>query len=101
MQTWQIKALELEASALKSVDRFIHEHALWFLMGIIYLLVALLAWVLSGGLRRKLLRGKHMPHVPPVIGIHIPGGRPTPPSELFDPFPPLGEPPDGDDYYPD
>ena len=40
MQTWQIKALKLEASALKCVDGFVHEHALWFLMGIIYLLLA-------------------------------------------------------------
>ena len=45
MQTWQIKALELEASALKYVDGFVHEHALWFLIGIIYLLTALLVWV--------------------------------------------------------
>ena len=49
MQTLQIKALELEASALKYVDGFVHEHALWFLIGIIYLLLALLAWVLGGG----------------------------------------------------
>jgi len=103
MQTWQIKALELEASALKYVDGYVHEHALWFLMGNIYLLLALLVWVLSGGLRRKLLRGKHMPHVPPVIVIHIPVGRPTPPSEPFDPFPPFQVSPDCDhhDYYPD
>ena len=101
MQTWQIKALELEASALKYVDGFVHEHALWFLMGIIYLLLALLVWVLSGGLRRKLLRGKPMPHVAPVIVVHLPIGRPTQTPELFNPFPPLGEPPDGDDYYPD
>ncbi len=103
MQTWQIKALELEASALKYVDGFVHEHALWFLMGIIYLLLALLVWVLSGGLRRKLLRGKHTPHVAPIIVVHLPIGRPTQTPELFNPFPPLGEPPDYDhhDYYPD
>ena len=53
MQPWQIKALELEASGLKHLDGFIHEHALYFLIGAIYLLLALLAWVLSGALRRK------------------------------------------------
>jgi hypothetical protein len=53
MQPWQIKALELEGSLLKSLDGFVHEHALYFLVGVIYLLLALLAWVLSGGLRRK------------------------------------------------
>jgi hypothetical protein len=103
MQTWQIKALELEASALKYVDGFVHEHALWFLMGIIYLLLALLVWVLSGGLRRKLLRGKHMPHLQPVIVVQLPVGSPIPSSKPFDPFPPFCESPDCDhhDYYPD
>jgi len=46
MQSWQIKALELEASALKHLDGFIHEHALYFLMGAIFLLLALLIWIL-------------------------------------------------------
>jgi len=103
MQTWQIKALELEASALKYVDGFVHEHALWFLIGVIYLLLALLVWVLRGGLRRKLLRGKPMPHVPPVIVVQLPVGRPTPPSEPIDPFPPFHMSPDNNhhDYYPD
>ena len=41
MQPWQIKALELEASGLKHLDGFIHEHALYFLIGAIYLLLAL------------------------------------------------------------
>ena len=50
MQPWQIKALELEASALNRLDGFIHEHALYFFIGAIYLLLALLAWVLSGGI---------------------------------------------------
>ena len=40
MQPWQIKALELEASGLKHLDGFIHEHALGFLIGAIYLLLA-------------------------------------------------------------
>ena len=53
MQPWQIKALELEASALKLLDGFIHEHALYFFIGAICLLLALLVWVLCGALRRK------------------------------------------------
>jgi hypothetical protein len=84
MQPWQIKALELEMSALNHLDGFIHEHALWFLIGAIYLLLALLAWVLSGALRRK--GGQSMSHVRPVIFIHLPGPPPPPPE--FDPFPP-------------
>jgi hypothetical protein len=94
MQPWQIKALELEASALKHLDGFIHEHALYFLIGAIYLLLALLAWVLNGGLRCK--GGKSTPHVWPALFIHLPG---TPPQlmEAFDPFPPLREPQRCDD----
>ena len=89
MQLWQIKALELEASGLKHLDGFIHEHALYFLIGAIYLLLALLAWVLNGGLRCK--GGKSTPHVWPALFIRLPG---TPPqlTEAFDPFPPLYEP---------
>lgn len=83
MQAWQIKALELEASALKFLDGFIHEHALGFFTGAIGLLLALLAWVLSGALRHK---GGNS-HVRPVILIHLPG-PPPPPTDTFDPFPP-------------
>ena len=85
MQPWQIKALELEASGLKHLDGFIHEHALYFYIGAIYLLLALFAWVLSGALRRK--GGKSASHVRPVLFIHLPGPPPSPP-DTFDPFPP-------------
>jgi hypothetical protein len=76
MQPWQIKALELEASGLKHLDRFIHEHALYFLIAAIYLLLALLGWVLSGAMRRK--GGKPKSHVRPTIGIHLRRTRPPP-----------------------
>ena len=86
MQPWQIKALELEASALKHLDGFVHEHALYFLIGAIYLLLALLAWVLSGGLRRKF---PNQPHVRAGIGIiiqpHTPPPSPTIIIHEYDP----------------
>jgi hypothetical protein len=85
MQPWQIKALELETSGLKHLDGFIHEQALYFYMGAIYLLLALFAWVLSGALRRK--GGKSASHVRPVLFIHLPRPPPSPPDP-FDPFPP-------------
>jgi hypothetical protein len=84
MQSWQIKALELEVSVLKHLDGLIHEYALYFLMGAIYLLLALLVWVLSGALRRK--GGNSRSHIRPVLFIHLPG--PPPPQDTFDPFPP-------------
>jgi len=74
MQSWQIKALELEASGLKHLDGFIHEHALYFFIGAIYLLLSLLAWVLNGGLRCK--GGKSTPHDWPALFIHLPGPPP-------------------------
>jgi len=98
MQPWQIKALELEASGLKHLDGFVHDHALYFLIGAIYLLLALLVWVLCGGLRRN--GGKTTAHVRPALFIHLPG-TPPPSEPQFDPFIPLQEPPDyydRDDY---
>jgi len=89
MQSWQIKALELEASALKHLDGFIHEHALYFLMGAIYILLALLIWVLCGGLRPK--GGRPTSHVQLGIIIQLPVTR-SPVAESFDPFPPLRDP---------
>ena len=85
MQAWQIKALELEVSALNRLDEFIREHAVYFLIGAVYLLLVLLAWVLSGAWRRK--GGKSTRQVRPVIFIHLPG-PPPPPLDTFDPFPP-------------
>jgi len=49
--------------------------------------------VLSGGLRRKQLKGKPIPQVTAAMGVQITFGRPTPPPEPFDPFPPLRDPP--------
>jgi hypothetical protein len=88
MQSWQIKALELEVSALNRLDGFIHEHALYFLMGAIYLLLALLVWVLCGALRRK--GEKSVAYVRPAIVIRLSGPPPLP--DTFDPFPPPHHP---------
>jgi hypothetical protein len=96
MQPMQMKALELEQSVLKFLDGVIADYGLYIFMGLVFLLIPFLAWVLSGGLRRKLLKGKPMPHVTAVIGLQIPIGRPTPPPESFDPFPPLRDQPDCD-----
>ena len=96
MPSWEIKGLELEQSVLKFLDRVIADYGFYLFMGLVFLLIPLLVWVLSGGLRRKLLRGKPAPDVTAVIGVQIPTGRSTPPPEPFDPFPPLRDPPDCD-----
>ncbi len=87
MQSWQIKALELEASVLKHLDGFIHDHALYFLIGVIYLLLALVVWVLCGGLRTN--GGKPLCRLQPTIVIHLP--ETPPPEPAFNPFLPLRE----------
>ena len=103
MQPWQIKALELEASGLKQLDGFIREHPPYFLIGAIYLLLALLVWILSGVLQRK--QGKFTHHVRPVIFIDLTGPPPPPSEPPFDPFPSYRESShcdcDCDDHYHD
>jgi len=96
MQPLEIKALELKATVLKSLDEFIHEHALAFFVVAIYLLLALLVWVLCGGLRRKFPNQSNIcagigiviqPHTPPL---------PPPPIILNEYDPPDC---DGDNYW--
>jgi hypothetical protein len=84
MQSWQIKALELEDTAFEHLDEFVHDHALFFLIGIIYLLLALLVWVLRNALLRNATKPRS--HVRPIIFIHLPGTPPPAPGESFDPL---------------
>jgi len=82
------------------LDAAIQDYGLYLFIAFVYLIIPFTIWVLSGGLRRKLLRGKPMPHVPPVIMVYFLAGRPTPPPKPFEPFPPFYEPPEccRDDY---
>ena len=98
----QLKAFELMQSAFKFLDGIIADDGLYIFIGFVYLLIPFTVWVLSGGLRRKLLKGKPIPHVPPVIVIQLPGA-PSRQPETFDPFPPLRDPccDCHDDYLPD
>lgn len=87
MQPWQIKALELEQSALKYLDGIIADHPLYASLGFVGLFMAfglgLILLIISG---RKNLKGKSTSRVPPII-IHL--SEPPPPSpDTFDPFPP-------------
>jgi len=99
MQSWQIKALKMEGSALDVLAGFAHEHSLCFFLGAIYLLLALLGWVLGGALRRE--GGRRTSPVRPAIVIHVSESVSPPAEPLHDPFPPLRERPDyfdHDDY---
>ena len=97
MFLWQINALRLEESALASLDGVIADYAPYAFVGFVYVLIPFSIWALSGGLRRKLLKGKPMPHIQPGVVIHFPVGRSTPPPEPVATYPPVREPLDYDD----
>ena len=105
MFPWQIKALKLEALALQYLDGVIADWSLYAFVGFVYLLIPFSIWALSGGLRRKLLKGKPMPNIQPGVVIRFHIGRPTPAQEPVAPWPPNREPwhheSDGDDRDPD
>ena len=85
MQTWQIKVLKLEESVLDDLNGFVHEHALYCLLGLMGLLAVLLVWVLAGGLRRRF--PQRAGRVPPVIIVQSPTPPPLEPDD-WNPFPP-------------
>jgi hypothetical protein len=88
----QTKDIELMQPVFDFLDRIIRDDGDYLFMGLVFLLIPFGIWTLSGGLRRKLFKGKPMPPAPPpTIVVQIPVGRPTPPNETFDPFPPLCE----------
>ena len=74
------------------LDGMIEDYGLYLFMGFVYVAIPFLVWVLCGGLRRALFKGKSVPHLPPVIIIPLPGRSPQPP-ETFHPFPVNSEPP--------
>ena len=97
----QLKAIELMQSAFNFLDGIIADDGLYIFGGFIYALIPFSIWALTGGLRRKLLKGKYMPRVSPVIVLHLPVGSPPAPVETFNPFPPPPESPgcDRDDCH--
>ena len=95
MNTHLIQMLD---PVFKFLDHVIDDCGLYRFMGFVYVAIPFLMWVLCGGLRRRLLKGRPMPHVPPVIIIPLPG-RPPQPPETFNPFPLHHERPDCDRDY--
>ncbi|HZQ47968.1 MAG TPA: hypothetical protein VFC07_13200 [Verrucomicrobiae bacterium] len=85
---------ELEQKVFDCLDGIIRDHGDYLFMGLVFLLIPLSIWVLSGGLRRKLLKGRPMPSARPTIIIHQTEGRPAPHAESFNSFPPYQEPTD-------
>lgn len=71
----------------RCLDEMIEDYGLYLFMGLVYVAILFLVWVLSGGLRRRLFKGKPVPSIPPVIIVPLPG-RPPQLPETFNPFPP-------------
>jgi hypothetical protein len=69
MQSWQIKALELEVSGLNHLDGFIHEHGFYVLVGLVYLLMASGIGLIL--LLRKSLKGKGHTHGDALYGAEF------------------------------
>lgn len=90
MNTHPIQVLD---PVFKFLDRVIDDYGLDLFIGFGYVAIPFLVWVLCGGLRRRLLKGKPSPHLPPVMLMHLPG-RPPESPETFNPFPPYHERPD-------
>jgi hypothetical protein len=81
MQTWQIKALELEALVLKFLDGVIADDGVYVYLVFVWLSLLVLAWVFNGGLRRKF---PNQPHVRAGIGIVMqPHTSPSPPPLII------------------
>ena len=87
MNTHQVQMLD---PVFRCLDEMIDDYGLYLFMGFAYVAIPFLVWVLCGGLRRTLFKGKPVPHLPPVIIIRVPG-RPPQPPETFNPFPPYHE----------
>ena len=90
----RLNPVELLQPVFEFLDGLIRDDGDILFMVFVYVAIPFLAWVLSGGLRRKLYRGKPAPHV--TIWVYIPIGRPPPqpppsPPSLVgsepDPFP--------------
>lgn len=90
----QAKIFELEQKVFDFLGGIIRDHGDYLFMGLVFLLIPIGVWVLSGGLRRKLLKGRPIPAPPPMVVIHLPDGRPASQPEPFIAFPSNQEPSD-------
>jgi len=91
-----IKEVEFTSRLFDFLTGIVRDYGLYIFIGLVYLLIPFLAWVLSGGLRRTLLKAKPVPEVSPTIVVQIPIGRPAPTPEPFSAFPPSSNPSPGD-----
>ena len=89
----QPNPIDLLQPVFEFVEGLINDYGDILFMVLVYAAIPFLAWVLSGGLRRKFLAAKRGTSVPPVVLIYLPLGLSRLPPE---PNPPLI----GQDYEP-
>jgi hypothetical protein len=80
------KALESVSRLLDFLNGIIADQGVYIFMAFVFLTIPFLAWVLGGGLRRKLLKGRPMPCPSPAIVVLFPVGRSAPPPEPLIPL---------------
>lgn len=64
--------VQMMAPVYKFLDRLIAEHGHLLYMGLVYVSLPLIAWILSGGLRRKSSRREILAIRPPVSPPPLP-----------------------------
>jgi hypothetical protein len=76
-----LNALELMEPIFRFLDSVIEDYGLYIYMGMVYVAPFLIAWILSGGLRRKQYR-HNSDTIVPIIIIHPPLQPPPPPPVI-------------------
>lgn len=74
----RITGAEILQPVLKFLDGLIAEHGHLLYMGLVYVSIPLVAWILSGGLRRR--NAVRPPHIRVIVIHHSP--PPPPPPDL-------------------
>lgn len=62
------------------LDRLIHEDGDYLYMMLVYVSLPLIAWILSGGLRRRQARQQHIAIIPVIVIRHTVEPPPLPPE---------------------
>lgn len=71
-----VSPLDLLNPVFRFMDKLIADDGVYLYLGLVWLSLALMAWIFSGGLRRKI---RHQPQIRMGIGIVIQPPVPPPP----------------------
>lgn len=77
-----LELLKLFPPLFNALDSLIEDYGVYLYLVFVWLAVAAIAWIISGGLRRKQPRGNFATVIPCIIVIAQPPRQPEPP--IFD-----------------